>query len=468
MRRVGSHAVVIGASMGGLLAARALAGPYERVTLLDRDALPDGPQARKGVPQGRQLHLLLSRGGVVIDEMFPGLLAEMEAAGVPVGRSWELAWIELGGHRFAAQGEISGAPIHLLSRPFLEDRVRSRVRALPGVEIRDRTEVTSLLAVPGGAQVTGVRLRAADGAVEELTADVVVDASGRSGRAAAWLRELGYAPAREDKLGVDLMYVSRRLRVAAETIAPTTFMGVSPNPGMPRAVGLEALEDGTWIITGVGYGGDHPPMDDAGFDAWVAPVMPEHLAAAVRAAEPLDELVAHRYPANLRRRYEFLRRFPAGFLVVGDALCSFNPLYAQGMTVAALEALALRRSLAKGGDPAAGPAFARSFFRAAALPVANAWQMAIGEDLALPQVAGHRSPWMRLYIFYVHHLKLAAARDPIIAEHFLRVIRFLDPFPRLACPDIALRMALAHARRKPAPVARGAALEAEPAAPQAP
>jgi 2-polyprenyl-6-methoxyphenol hydroxylase-like FAD-dependent oxidoreductase len=456
MRQVGSHAVVIGASMGGLLAARALHGPYERVTILDRDTIPDGPQARKGVPQGRHLHLLLSRGAEIMDAMFPGLLADLEAGGAPVARSWDRAWVELGGHQFALDDEISGSPVIGLTRPFLEHNVRERVRALPGVEIRDRTEATGLLATPGGELVTGVRAYGPQGAYE-LGADLVVDATGRTGRAPVWLKELGYAPARESSLGVDILYVSRRVKMP-DVLGPLIFMGISPNPAVPRAVGMEAQEDGTWIVTAVGYTGDHPPMDDAGFDAYVSAAMPEHLAKALRDAEPVTEFVSHRYPANLRRRYELIRRFPSGFLVFGDALCSFNPLYGQGMTVASLQAQALRRCLLRpGADPAAGSRFARRFFAEASLPVANAWQMALGEDLALPGVAGRRSPWMRWYVFYVRHLKIAASRDPATAEAFLRVVRFLDPYPRLALPDVAARMLLAHLRPAPPEVPRGAA-----------
>ena len=446
---MGRHAVVIGASMGGLLAARALCGPYERVTVLERDALPDGPAPRKGVPQGRHLHLLLSRGAEVLEAMFPGLQADLEAGGAPVARTWDGALIELGGHRFTLGEHISGPPVFQLSRPFLEDKVRARVRALPGVGIQDRTEVSGLLAT--GSRVTGVRL-ARDGVATELAADLVVDATGRAGRAAVWLRELGYAPAREDELGVDLLYVTRRLRLAPGVLGPLTFVGLGPHPGVPRALGAETLEDGTWIATAVGYADDHPPTEAAAFVDYCDAIAPPHVAAALRAGDPVGDIVAHRYPAQRRRRYELLRRFPAGFLVFGDALCSFNPLYAQGMTVAALEARALRSCLARRAD-AGSPAFARAFFRAAALPVANAWQMALGEDLALPQVPGRRTAWMHLYIWYVNHLKLAAARDPAVSEAFLRVVRFLDPFPRLACPDVALRMLLAHARPLPDPTA---------------
>ena len=454
MARTGSHAVVIGASMGGLLAARALSGMYEKVTVLDRDELPDGPTARKGVPQGRHLHLLLSRGAQVLEEMFPGLMAELEAGGSPVGRTWDKAWIELGGHHFTLPEEISGPPIFQLSRPMLEGRVRARVRALPGVEILERTEATGLLSTPEGSRVTGARVHGPDGD-RDIAADLVVDASGRAGRAPVWLKELGYSPAREDTLDIGILYVTRRLRMAPEALGPVTFVGISPHAGLPRALGIESLEDGTWIATAVGYPGDHPPTDEAGFDAYTAAIAPAHVTAAMRAGEPVGPIATHRYQAQLRRRYELLRRFPTGFLVFGDALCSFNPLYGQGMTVSALQARALRKCLARGGDPGK-PGFARRFFLAASLPVANAWQMAVGEDLALPCVPGRRSPYMRLYMFYVRHLKVAAARDPAIAEAFLRVVRFVDPYPRLSMPDVALRMALAHLRPAPPPVERAA------------
>jgi 2-polyprenyl-6-methoxyphenol hydroxylase-like FAD-dependent oxidoreductase len=449
----GSHAVVIGASMGGLLAARALVGPFERVTVLDRDALPAGPEHRRGVPQGRQLHLVLSRGAQLLEAMFPGLLGELEAAGAPVMRDFAQGYLAFGGYRFALPTGPAEPPVYQPSRPFLEAHVRARLARLPNVEILDRCEAVGLAATQDGGRVTGVRTRRA-GVEEERAADLVVDATGRSGRAAVWLADLGYVPAREDELPVDLVYATRVVRLPPDALAPLRFAGIAPRPGLPRSLALECVEGDRWMVTPVGYAGHHPPGDDAGFDDFVASVAPPWLADALKRGEPLGPIVTHRYPSNLRRRYERLDRFPAGLLVFGDALCSFNPLYAQGMTVAALQAEALRGCLLRGGPHARMDAadLAPRFFKAAAKPVDVAWRLALGGDLAVPEVAGRRTAADRAMIAYIGRLQAAASVDPVVGETFLRVAGFLLPPTRLGTPAFALRV-LRAARRAPHPLA---------------
>lgn len=438
MGTAGQHAVVIGASMGGLLAARALAGPYSRVTVLDRDELPPSSDSRKGVPQGRHVHVLLARGGQLLDAMFPGFLDELAAHGSTVIRDFGSLHFSTGGHTFVTPTKPADPPIYLSARPFLESRVRARVRALPGVGVLDAAEVTGLIGSPGGDRVTGVRIRRA-GVEVELAADLVVDATGRTGRAPVWLQELGYAPAAEERLDIDLKYVTRHLETADGTLGGLLLGLVAPYAGNPRGLAFATVEDGHIVLTLAGYGGDHPPTDDAGFDAYVESIAPPALAAAIRAGRARGPAVAHRYPANLRRRYEKLDRFPAGFLVFGDAVCSFNPLYGQGMTVSALQAEALRGCLVRGKGSADD--LARRFFKAAAKPVGVAWDTALGEDLALPQVTGERSAQVRVTNAFVDRVKSTATTDEVVAEAFLRVVNVLDPPTALFAPGILRRLA---------------------------
>src|SRR5215469_11205481 len=201
MRKLGDHAVVLGASMGGLLAARVLADAYRRVTVVERDPLPESALDRKGVPQGRHAHGLLPRGAQILEELFPGLLADLVAGGVPVlGAPREFRFV-FGGHLLCLDGE-PGEPSYLPSRPCLEAHVRDRVRALPNVTIRDQCEVAGLVTTPARDRVAGARVRPrADGGAEEiLAAGLVVGATGRGGRTAAWLTEMGYEPPAEEQL----------------------------------------------------------------------------------------------------------------------------------------------------------------------------------------------------------------------------------------------------------------------------
>lgn len=436
MGSAGAHAVVIGASMGGLLAARALIGPYDRVTLVDRDTLPTGPENRKGVPQGRHVHALLARAAELLDAMFPGFLAEMDAAGVPVVRDWAQTSFAVGNHPFALPAGAASVPLYSASRPELEFRVRSRVRALPGVEIVDGAEVSELLSTPDRGRVTGVQIRR-DGVHTELAADLVVDATGRTGRAAVWLAGLGYDAAPEEELPIDLIYATRHGSGDDCEVDGVIAGLIGHYPGWPRGFFMQRLEGGRGLVTAAGLGAaHHPPSDVAGFDAFVAGVAPPRVAAAIAAADSLGPVITHRFPSNVRRHYEKLDRFPAGFLVFGDAICSLNPLYGTGMTVCALEAEALRRCLlARGADN-----LAPRFFKAAAKPVDVAWQLCTGADLALPEIDGKRSAQIRVLNRFIARLQAAAETEPAVSEAFLRVVHFLDPPSRLFAPSILRRV----------------------------
>ncbi|MPY77288.1 MAG: 2-polyprenyl-6-methoxyphenol hydroxylase-like oxidoreductase [Actinophytocola sp.] len=447
--RIGEHAIVLGAGMGGLLAARVLADAYHRVTVIERDQLSESADNRRGVPQGRHVHALLPRGAEIMDELFPGILDELVAAGAPVIADFtKLRFLPDGLHRLSTR--MKAPPVYQPSRPLLEASIRQRVRALPNVRVLDGHDVIGLTTDDARGRITSVQFQRRDDGdgAHAFSADLVVDAMGRGARASAWLTELGYDAPAEDEVVVNIRYVSRLLRLRPGAV-PETLIVHGPEADSPYGYGLFAYENDTWLLTVQQFDGDRGVPDYEWMLDRVADKAPGHVVAALADAEPLADVVMHRFPANRRRRYDRLTRFPEGLLVFGDALCSFNPIYGQGMSVAAMEALALRKVLRRGSNR-----LAWRFFAKAAEVIDVAWQLAVGADLALPFIKGPRPLPVRLVNAYVAKVLTAAEHDPVVATQFLRVSAFLDKPPALMRPSIVARVITAtqRARRVPAPV----------------
>ncbi len=437
MTRVGEHAVVIGGSVGGMLAARVLADAYERVTVIDRDELPVGGEQRRAVPQGRHGHALLPKGLDTLEALLPGIGDELVEDGAATTGALSDTRFILAGHELPRVA--FGVTGIAASRPFIEGHVRRRVRALGNVELRERSDVVGLAATPDRERVIGVQVNDGDGR-RALAADLVMASSGRSARVPGWLEELGFERPEESALEIDLGYASRNYRLPPEAIADSLIL-IGPRPGRPRGLALFAQEGGASLLTLAGYGEHKPPVEDAAFADFLETVAPPDVLAAVREAEPLDEIVSFGTPANRRRHYERMGRFPDGLLLIGDAICNFNPVYGQGMTVAALEAAELRRCLERGERD-----LRRRYFRAAARVVDPAWQLAVGGDLALPEVKGARPLPVRLTNAYIERLRETAERDAEVSATFMRVAGMLDRPSSLIRPAIVRRVL---ARRKP-------------------
>lgn len=457
MRTVGHHAVVLGGGAAGLLAARVLADAYDRVTIVERDPLPAAGENRQGVPQGRHAHVLLPRGGQALDELFPGLTSDLAAEDTPVVDDPAQLHLSVGGHVFCREPRRA-VPAYQPSRPHLEGRIRTRVWALWGVEILHGCDVVGLVTTQAADRVSGVRVvrSAEDNAEMILDADLVVDAMGQGSRTATWLQGLGYEPAPEEHVPVQVMYASQLLRLRPGTV-PEKLVLVGPRPGRPAGMALVAHGNGRWLFSVHGYRGHHPPFDRDGMLAAVAGLAPRHVVAALRAAEPLAAVAIYRFPATQRRRYEKLDRLPDGLLALGDGICTLNPIYGQGISVAALEALALRECLRQGAHD-----LPRRFFRVAAKHTNAAWRLGIAADLALPEVEGRLPAPLHPVNAYVGRLQARAENDPVLADQFLRVSGLLDRPRRLLRPAMALRTLTGLPRRRCSPPAPATASTAVP------
>lgn len=431
--------------MAGLLAARSLSEFFELVTVVERDPLPGSVSARRGVPQGRHLHALLPRGAQVLEELFSGILDELVVDGAHYmdGRDLSQVHYEVGGHLMVHTGSAPQFTAYLTTRPFLEEHVRARLRRIANVRLLDEHDVVGLTATSNRRRITGAQVvnrRTQEDAV--LSADLVVDATGRGGRTPTWLEHLGYHRPAEDRVIVHLTYVTQLLRMPPDELHELGFL-VGAVPGRPHGVGILHCEHDNWIFTVYGIAGEEVGTDLSAMCEFIEDCAPTRLLTAVRTAEPIGDPVRHRMPCSQWRRYDKLARFPDGLLVTGDAICSFNPIYGQGMTVAALEALALRDCLSSGTSN-----LTRRFFRAAAVPIRQAWELSANPDLSLPEIEGKPPLLTRLLNVYIDRVLTAAEYDTVAFGEFFRVTSLIDPGTRLLRPGLMWRAARAKARRR--------------------
>jgi 2-polyprenyl-6-methoxyphenol hydroxylase-like FAD-dependent oxidoreductase len=425
-------ALVVGGSMAGLLAARVLSDHFDRVMVVERDRFSDTPESRKGVPQGRHAHALLARGEHVLSRLFPGISDDLVAGGGVRGDIGEICrWFHFGGYKVQHR---SGVENSLQTRPFLEWHTRRRLAALSNVELRDGCSVAE---VPrDGSRVRGV-VAEREGERFEIPADLTVDCTGRGSHAPRLLQEMGFEPPGQSVVKINVGYASRFFRRQAGDLVGARVALIYPQPPDDRRGGaLMPVEGDRWLCTLGGWAGDHPPIDPHGYLAFARSLAAPDIYQVISKAEPLSDAVPHRFPSNQRTHYERLIRFPEGYLVLGDAVCSFNPLYGQGMSTSAIQAEALERCLRRDRDEG----LALRFFAEAAKPIDTAWQMAVGEDFRFRGVTGPRPRGLELGNRYIGMVHRAVTRDPQVYSRFLRVLNLLDPPVTLFRPGTMLRV----------------------------
>lgn len=435
--RAGRHAVVVGGSLAGLLAAHVLAEHTDRVTVVERDRFPDGTAARSGVPQGRHPHVLLAGGQSALESLLPGFLAELRAAGAPkVGLPTNLVLWQ-NGRWFRRVPETTH--IYTGSRAQLEELVRRRVLANPLISVVEGTDVVGLLG--DATRVRGVLLRDRSG--EErgerrtLEADLVVDASGCGTKASQWLTEIGAEAPYEETIDTGLAYASRVYRGKSGVLdGVTAGYYVYPSPDQVHAGGALPLEDGSHLVIVSGLRGDEPPTDEDEFVTYTKRLPHPLLHRWLDEAEPLTPPFGFRRTANVRRRYDLSTRGPAGFLATGDALCTFNPIYGQGMAVAAMNAVALRDALT---DARRTPT-TRRVQQALLTSSRLAWDISAGADRKMPGAVGNAvegRPADRVADWYLQRVTDCAPGDPVVGRAFRAVLTLSAPVTALFAPPVA-------------------------------
>jgi len=440
------HAVVIGASIAGLCAARVLSDCYAGVTVYERDELPSTPANRATVPQDRHLHLLMARGAIEFESLFPGLLKDMVAAGVPILKN------RPDGIYLGAAGHVLGTgrtlreefTAYVPSRPHLEWQLRKRVQDIDNVEIVRRS-VAEPRFDHAQQRVTGVLLDPADpenGDPEFARADLVVDAAGRGTRLPVWLTQWGYQRPTEETLDIGISYATHLFRIPEGLIQEKVVVaGASHDQSL--GLGMLCYEDATWVLTTFGVANAKPPRTFPEMLALAHKLLPAHFTDALAHAEPLGEPAFHAFPASRWRRYDKLKRFPAGIIPFGDAVASFNPTFGQGMTMTSLQAGHLWRALQSPESE-----LAAELNRAAAKTTYPVWMMNAIADISFHH-AGTTGPlpwWWRPSGALFDQFLGAAEAEPVLAEWFLRRFSLLDSLYMIPPPRIIGR-AIAHNMR---------------------
>lgn len=446
------RALVIGGSIAGLLAARALAEHFEQVFIIERDPLPEQPTGRKGTPQANHGHILLAAGAAVIAELFPDLAANMNSAGaIPVDASRDLRWFHYG--VWKARSEI-GVTLYLTNRIRFESAIRSRVRSWPNIEALDSRDVIGLVSDQAGARVRGVQCRLkGTKSTEILEADLVVDCSGRGSRLPRWLAEIGFPRVKETEIKMRVGYASRVYHLPPTFDRSRLPLAVYPRAPETRRMGIMFTTDDKHlrVLLG-GWCRDYPPTDPRGFASFADSLPVSEFGALLTEAKPTQEIHAHHVPSGLRRHYEQMSCFPDGYLVLGDALCSFNPIYGQGMTVAALEVKALRNWLRKRRGRCtltrgSGRQLQRQISRVLFVP----WLLTTVEDLRFPQVIGRRPFGLSIVQRYIGHILELSAVSPKILRRFMLVMNLLAGPRILLAPQVILAVLWHSLRGKPTP-----------------
>ena len=444
----GQHAVVLGGSMAGLLAARVLADHFEKVTLVERDPYPETAEARRGTPQANHVHALLLRGRQILEQLFPGLQNEMIAAGAPlVDMADDVAWFTPAGWGIRFPSDLK---VLAFTRPVLDFHVRQRLSLNPRIKIMDNTHVLGLAADADNTGVGGVvvtsRKSDADRAVaRQLQADLIVDATGRASRAPQWLKDLGYPPTEETVVNAHIGYASRLYRIPENFNADwkCAFVQAAP-PERKRGGILFTVEGNRWLVTLIGGGGDYPPSDESKFLEFARSLPVPTIYDAIRDAEPLSPIRTHRATENRLRLFERSGSLPDNFIALGDAVCAFNPVYGQGMTIAALGALTLEQTLSDKQRLRSGvgfKGFSGRFQRELAKVNKAPWMMATGEDFRYREVEGGSPNRMTNFMHtYMDQVVQLATVSTVVRSVLLRAFSMLVPPAALFHPTILFRV----------------------------
>ena len=430
LRYKGKHAVIIGGSISGMLAARVLANHFGKITILEKDDILTDPVSRKAVPQDRQAHIMNMKGETIISKYFPGFYEEIEQEIFRVGTE-DLCFFHYGSWKCRCKTKVIN---HFISRPFFEYHLRRRLLLFSNIHFLQENEVYELITEQN--KVLGVRLKNNLRHHIELRADLVIDASGRGTKTPHWLESLGYQRPREEKVEINIGYSSQMFPRTEKF--DFSVMSIYPKAPIGTRMGvIYPIEGDRWLVGMVGLLGDYPSHDGEGFLQFAKSLDRPDIYDVIKNLEPLSPISTHRFPSNLWRHYEKMPTFPGNFIIVGDAMCSFNPIYAQGMCVAAMESEVLDQILNQNQSL---EGLSLRYHKRASKVINKAWVAATSEDLRYPDAVGKRTFSLTMLNWYMAQIFELTSIDKKICSRFYEVQSFLKKPIMLFTPYIFLRV----------------------------
>jgi 2-polyprenyl-6-methoxyphenol hydroxylase-like FAD-dependent oxidoreductase len=432
----GRTAVVIGAGMGGLMAAAALSGFFTNVVIVERDELPRQPALRKGVPQGAHVHTFLGYAVQAMDTLLPGLMGQLYAKGaVQIRRNYDI-WFH------DASGPTPIRDVGLLTpsvtRPLLEHVTRERLLAATNIQIHDNTRLLMFEAGPD-RRIAGIKVQRAGADIETISADLVVDCSGRGSRLPGWLEEQGYGAIPSQSLKIAMSYTSGLFRPPPERRESKWACLMLAIPPALRAAYLTPVDGGFWLATMYGRAGDTAPRDHEGFLDWTRGLAHPCIHERLVKAEPVTKLRTYKIPKGVWRRFDKMDDFPRGVLPLGEVFTSFNPMYGQGMSLAAGQALSLRQALQQCAERRLQRDLATLYFQGCEDLNAAGWAVMETRDLAYPSTKGERPADLEERWRMGQAIRLLAESDLEVHALSVRVTHLLEPASSLQRPDIVRR-----------------------------
>jgi 2-polyprenyl-6-methoxyphenol hydroxylase-like FAD-dependent oxidoreductase len=438
-----THAIVIGSSIAGLTAARVLSNHFDKITIIDRDTLPGTATFRKGVPQSRHAHIVLRGGLDIMEKHFPGLTDDLRAVDSPTMNAGKDVRFFMDG-KWRNNYEGSQVETVMCSRPMLESTVYRHLLKNPTITVIQDTDVVGLCMDDTGTRATGVQLRyrgrSEREAYSSLDADLIVDASGRDSKAPEWLASLGFVAPEETEVNAHAGYASRTFEPPANWDRSWKIMVVQASaPDNKRGCVLLAMEGHLWQIVLLGIAGDYPPTDEEGFMEFLRSLPTPEVYNVIKEAKPLSPIYGYRRTENRLRHYDKLPRHLENFLVMGDAVCCFNPVYGQGMTVASMESVKLEEVIGKYAKAGDFTGLAKEFQKAIAGVIALPWQLASGEDLRWVATEPPAMP-ARIMQWYIDNFMQATFNSKELTDVFYQVQNMMVPATKLFRPDVMLRV----------------------------